>query len=214
MLPIPKPASPPNSANAVASQRQRPPRPLRMTYIGPPTCSRLSSTSRYFTASTISEYLVAMPTSAVIHIQNSAPGPPTAIAVATPAMLPVPTVAESSVISAANGEMSPCALLPGVRLPHSMRKPCGILRIGMKPRRSCRYRPVPRIRTIIGIPQTMSFKAVKKSCRNCIGASPSCLSFYAGSDAASSTLAASARGGGACAVQAGCCVSLLPCPPA
>ena len=42
-----------------------------------------------------------MPTSAVIHIQNSAPGPPIAIAVATPAMLPVPTVAASAVISAA-----------------------------------------------------------------------------------------------------------------
>ena len=42
-----------------------------------------------------------MPTSAVIHIQKSAPGPPMAIAVATPAMLPVPTVAASAVISAA-----------------------------------------------------------------------------------------------------------------
>ena len=42
-----------------------------------------------------------MPTSAVIHIQNSAPGPPSAMAVATPAMLPVPTVAASAVISAA-----------------------------------------------------------------------------------------------------------------
>ena len=38
---------------------------------------------------------------AVIHIQNRAPGPPTAIAVATPAMLPVPTVAASAVINAA-----------------------------------------------------------------------------------------------------------------
>ena len=44
---------------------------------------------------------VAMPTSAVIHIQNSAPGPPSAMAVATPAMLPVPTVAASAVIIAA-----------------------------------------------------------------------------------------------------------------
>ena len=50
--------------------------------------------------STASAYLVAMPTSAVHHIQKSAPGPPRKIAVATPAMLPVPTVAESTVISA------------------------------------------------------------------------------------------------------------------
>jgi hypothetical protein len=42
-----------------------------------------------------------MPTSAVIHIQNIAPGPPMAIAVATPAMLPVPTVAARAVIRAA-----------------------------------------------------------------------------------------------------------------
>ncbi|SLH85032.1 Uncharacterised protein [Mycobacteroides abscessus subsp. abscessus] len=47
-----------------------------------------------------SEYLVAMPTRPVHHIQNTAPGPPSAIAVATPAMLPTPTVAASAVDSA------------------------------------------------------------------------------------------------------------------
>ena len=36
-----------------------------------------------------------------------APGPPRAIAVATPAMFPVPTVADSAVISALNGLTSP-----------------------------------------------------------------------------------------------------------
>lgn len=72
-----------------------------MANIGPPACSPLSSTSRYFTATTTSAYFVAIPTKAVTHIQNSAPGPPTAIAVATPAMLPVPMVADSAVISAA-----------------------------------------------------------------------------------------------------------------
>ena len=50
-------------------------------------------------ASTASEYFVAMPTSAVIHIQNTAPGPPMAMAAATPTMLPLPMVAESAVIS-------------------------------------------------------------------------------------------------------------------
>jgi hypothetical protein len=48
-----------------------------------------------------------MPTSAVHHIQNSAPGPPIAIAVATPAMLPVPIVAASDVIKALKGVMLP-----------------------------------------------------------------------------------------------------------
>ena len=41
-----------------------------------------------------------MPKIAETHIQNSAPGPPKWIAVATPAMLPTPTVAASAVDSA------------------------------------------------------------------------------------------------------------------
>jgi hypothetical protein len=38
---------------------------------------------------------VAMPTAAATHIQNTAPGPPTVSAIATPAMLPTPTRAAS-----------------------------------------------------------------------------------------------------------------------
>ena len=53
-----------------------------------------------------------MPTSPIIHIQKSAPGPPAAMAVATPAMLPVPTVAESAVMSAWRLEMSPSSPPP------------------------------------------------------------------------------------------------------
>ena len=41
-----------------------------------------------------------MPTTPTIHIQKSAPGPPREIAMATPAMLPRPTVAESAVDNA------------------------------------------------------------------------------------------------------------------
>ena len=40
-----------------------------------------------------------IPNTAETHIQKIAPGPPTNIAVATPAILPVPTVAESAVVS-------------------------------------------------------------------------------------------------------------------
>ena len=57
---------------------------------------------RYLTAKTPSPYLVAMPNSAVIHIQNTAPGPPNTQAVATPAILPVPIVADRAVMSEAN----------------------------------------------------------------------------------------------------------------
>jgi len=55
---------------------------------------------RYLMARIASAYFVAMPKNAVIHIQNTAPGPPSTTAVATPAMLPVPTVAARAVVSA------------------------------------------------------------------------------------------------------------------
>ncbi|KAB7756904.1 hypothetical protein MPHL43072_20995 [Mycolicibacterium phlei DSM 43072] len=43
---------------------------------------------------------VDAPRKATVHIQNRAPGPPNAIAVATPAMLPVPTRPASDMVSA------------------------------------------------------------------------------------------------------------------
>ena len=45
--------------------------------------------------------------SAETHIQNMAPGPPIAIAPATPAILPVPTVAASAVHTAWKGVIAP-----------------------------------------------------------------------------------------------------------
>ena len=44
--------------------------------------------------------LTAMPKKPTIHIQKMAPGPPNAMARATPPMLPRPTVAESAAESA------------------------------------------------------------------------------------------------------------------
>ena len=44
--------------------------------------------------------LVAIPTIALIHIQNNAPGPPRDMATATPAIFPIPTVLERAVDSA------------------------------------------------------------------------------------------------------------------
>ena len=43
---------------------------------------------------------VAAPNNAIIHIQNTAPGPPTHIAEATPARFPVPTRLESETAKA------------------------------------------------------------------------------------------------------------------
>src|SRR5918993_2887763 len=162
ILPMPKPAIPPKIAKAVPSQAHFVPSPFLMAYIGPPMCSPFSSTSRYCTASTTSQYLVAKPTRAVIHIQNRAPGPPSAIAVATPTMLPVPTVAASAVISAAKGLISPSLSGPARRPPHNNLKPVPILKIGMSLSRYCRNSPVPRIAMIMGTPQTMSLNNLSR----------------------------------------------------
>ena len=56
-----------------------------------------------------------MPNKAVTHIQNTAPGPPMAMAMATPATLPTPTRLAKPVTKAWNGVM-PCASSPAWRL--------------------------------------------------------------------------------------------------
>ena len=50
---------------------------------------------------------VAPPSSAIIHIQKTAPGPPMLIARATPATLPVPTREAAEMVKALNAEMLP-----------------------------------------------------------------------------------------------------------
>jgi len=81
--------------------------------MGPPetvpsqACPWVSSTTRYFCANVTSVNLVAMPSAAVTHIQNNAPGPPQWMAIATPAMFPIPTVADRAVVRAWKWETSP-----------------------------------------------------------------------------------------------------------
>ena len=79
-----------------------------------------------------------MPTSAVIHIQNTAPGPPSAMAVATPAMLPTPIVAARQVMSAENGLTSPGRLGSTLRPRQTSRRPAPMRRTGMPNSRTCR----------------------------------------------------------------------------
>ena len=45
-------------------------------------------------------HILVIPKKPIMTIQNAAPGPPFDIAMATPAMLPKPTVAESAAVSA------------------------------------------------------------------------------------------------------------------
>ena len=105
MLPMPKAAMAVSAANSIPSGLL--PRPRSSAYIGPPAIMPLGCLTRYFTLSTASAYLVAMPKTPVSHIHNTAPGPPAATAVATPTMLPVPMVAASAVVSAPNWLTSP-----------------------------------------------------------------------------------------------------------
>ena len=48
---------------------------------------------------------LAAPINAIIHIQNTAPGPPSTIAVATPAIFPVPTLEPALIAKAWKGEI-------------------------------------------------------------------------------------------------------------
>src|SRR5262247_2655312 len=105
MLPMPNAATAVRAAKIRPSQRARSPR--SSTYIGPPAIVPSGPLTRYFTARTASEYLVAMPKTPVSHIQSTAPGPPALTAVATPTMFPVPMVAASAVVSAPNWLTSP-----------------------------------------------------------------------------------------------------------
>ena len=111
-LPIPKQAKPANSANRMPSHFCF--RPLSRAYIGPPIIPPSLPLTLYLIAKTASPYLEAIPKQPVSHTQNTAPGPPDAIAVATPTILPVPMVAASAVASAPKPDTSPSASLSGV----------------------------------------------------------------------------------------------------
>ena len=82
-------------ANTLASPGRR--SPFFMYSMGPPRKLPSGPRSRWRTASVFSPQLTAMPSRADIHIQNTAPGPPYTMAVATPAMEPVPIVAARAV---------------------------------------------------------------------------------------------------------------------
>ena len=83
--------------------------PRSSAYMAPP-CIRPSAVfTRYFTAIRDSAYLVAIPNTPVSQHQSTAPGPPRAIAVPTPMILPVPIVDASAVARAPNWLTSPSA---------------------------------------------------------------------------------------------------------
>ena len=103
-------------------------------------------------------YLVAMPKTPVSQHHSTAPGPPKAMAVATPMMLPVPMVAAKAVAKAPNWDTSPAAPLSRRterRMAVKMRR-CG------KRNTTVRYKCVPKSITIMGTPQRKSDNWRKK----------------------------------------------------
>ena len=96
-----------------------------------------SSTVRWIWARVTSVNFVAMPRNAVTHIQNRAPGPPRWMARATPAMFPIPTVADRAVVRAWKWETSPGSSGSSY-FPVVMAKPWPRRRSWMKPRRKVR----------------------------------------------------------------------------
>ena len=112
VLPMPSEAITVNSAKRMARRFQ--PKPFSRAYIGPPAILPSGVRTRYFTASRLSPYFVAIPNTPVSQHHSTDPGPPSATAVATPTMLPVPMVAASAVASAPNCDTSPEDPLSGV----------------------------------------------------------------------------------------------------
>src|SRR3546814_2018223 len=97
-------------------------------------------------------YDVEAPKKAIAHIQNTAPGPPNAIAVATPAMLPVPTRPASETASAWNEDTPELDdLLLNIR-----RSISGTPQTCMKRVRIEKYRPRPRHSPTSAMLQLMS----------------------------------------------------------
>ena len=156
--PVPMVATTANAANATAPvfahQAATVPsarlKPRSQMYMAPPSMVPAWSRTRYFTDANTSTYLVAMPNTPVIHIQNTAPGPPARMAVATPTMEPVPMVAASAVASAPKFDMSPS---PCGSFLNDMRMAAGNLR-WMKPVFTVRNRCVPKRSPIMAGPHT------------------------------------------------------------
>ena len=65
----------------------------------------------YIIVNVPSKNFVAIPTTALTHIQKIAPGPPIVMATATPEILPIPTVAAIALVSASKELICPGASL-------------------------------------------------------------------------------------------------------
>ena len=121
-------------------------RPCSMYSMGPPCHPPSGARRRYRMERSFSTHPVIIPRKADAHIQNTAPGPPKKIAVATPAMLPVPMV-DARAVERAWIWLSP---LPCSRRLRRKREPTVVRSHSPAPKswknpvRSERYSPSPR----------------------------------------------------------------------
>ena len=145
---MPKAARAVNIAKIIASHLACSPR--SSANMGPPSIRPSLVLTLYLTARRPSEYFVAMPKKPVIQHHSTAPGPPSATAVATPTILPVPRVAARAVASAPNCETSPLEPLSFV---NDRRNAVPIFNCG-KRRRTVKNKCVPSRSIIIGHPHT------------------------------------------------------------
>ena len=155
VLPMPKAAMAVKSAKSTPNQRA--PSPRSRAYIGPPNMRPSAVVMRYLMASSPSAYLVAMPKTPVSQHHNTAPGPPRAMAVATPMILPVPMVAASAVASEPNCDTSPLA---SGSFFTDRRMAVNIHRCG-KRSRMVRNTWVPSKRIIMGHPHSQELRVAK-----------------------------------------------------
>src|SRR3546814_4054166 len=102
-------------------------------------------------------YDVEAPKKAIAHIQNTAPGPPNAIAVATPALLPVPTRPASETASAWNEDTPELDdMLLNIR-----RSISGTHQTCMKRVRIEQYMPRQRPRPTSAMPKVMTMSELR-----------------------------------------------------
>ena len=150
----------PKMLNATASHRQLAPRPCVMMYMGPPCGLPCSSLPLYMMLNAPSKNLVVMPSSALTHIQKMTPGPPTDSAMATPAILPMPTVAAMALSNACTELICPaCLPVSEACLSRSARSPCGRCLMEMPRDRTNRMSPPPMSSRNSGRPQMASLRS-------------------------------------------------------
>ena len=106
-----------------------------------------------------------MPKKAMTHIQKIAPGPPTFTAVATPTILPVPTVAASATQSALKLETSPSPLFCARKISLSA---SGRRNTCKRCSRTVRKMPVPTSSVMSGGPHMNVSIALSTGMRNSI----------------------------------------------